>query len=145
MPKYWITGQLTLVSDTFGQKVHKNNNRKDIYVHSLDIVLDPTNYAEAVADKPILQAQLTTKSESAIVPLSAHCKFRLHDALIDIEHDVAGTDIDYVAFLRTKLSWQVQFKVPRRLTAVEDVYFGFKSIFAGQVSFAMLVSEKNVS
>lgn len=142
MPKYWITGELDLTSDTFGQKIHYNNNRKDIFIHELDIVLDPTDYSEAVADKPVLKMQITKKTETAIVPLSPTCRFRLHEALIDIINTAHANSTNS---LRIKLDWHIIFSTARRLTAVENIFFGFESIFAGKVSFAMLVSDKNVT
>lgn len=135
-------GRITLTSDTFAQvQIKLGNNRKDIYIHRINWVIDPTDYSESIADKPIIQLQLTSRSQSAIIPLQPGNHYREHVALVNQQYTGAGTltNDNVVSLADIK-----DFKKPIHIPTDGILYVGIKSIFAGTFSIRILGDEVDV-
>lgn len=143
MGKVSLTGKKTIVSNTFAEIDLSQGSKFDFYIHQIHYNLDPTDYTEAVVDSPLLQFQITSKNESAIVPLSSKCCFRHHDAILDVV--VQGVPANQGVAIPVELSGIYEFKTPIRLSAAETLHVGVKSIFAGTFSVRLLVSLVNVA
>lgn len=140
--KYTISKIATLVSDTFQQLTQNFNNRKDIFIHRVLWNLDPTDYSEAVPDKPVLQLQLGGVSKAAMGPLSNDINYRKHSAILDI---VNGAGAASTVNIVVELDGKIEFNPSLRINCPQNLYIGVLSIFAGQFSIALLVSEKDIS
>jgi hypothetical protein len=141
MAKYRLDTQMTLVSDTFQDIEVKLPNTKDLYIHQILVCLDPDDYTELAADKPILQLHISTTNETTILPYSFKCIYRKHLALADV---VVGTPADQEDNIVLELSFVEEFMTSLRLKGITSFWVGAKSIFAGTLSVALLVSESDV-
>jgi hypothetical protein len=145
MGKFHIRGKATLTATTFKQVTlyAGEKGKHEYFIHSLNWVLDPTDYSElALAQLPdiLIDIQLTSKTQTAFVPLSTVCLFRHKEALT--AGGAATTDVE--EFLRLPLSGLIQFNTPLMLKNLEALYLGVESIFAGVFSVDMLVSEHKI-